>query len=36
MEHEIAAEYLAQLKSYPLLDADEERDLAVKIQEGSQ
>ncbi len=34
MEHEIAAEYLAQLKNYPLLDADEERELSVKIQEG--
>ena len=35
MEHEIASEYLAQLKSYPLLDADEERELAIRIQEGS-
>ncbi len=35
MEHEIAAEYLAQLKKYPLLDAGEERELSIKIQEGS-
>ncbi len=34
MEHEIASEYLAQLKRYPLLSAEEERELSDRIQEG--
>ena len=35
MEHQIIAEYLTQLKRYPLLSAEEEHELSVQIQEGN-